>query len=434
MYFPLYIPKSVILGFLIVVGCTLGWMLHVSANEVARAELRAPVMLQSSPTVAGPLPSTRALNSSAAAIKTTRPVDRPTIATSGSPVERLAGDASTVRSTAHIESAPDRSGTVLVGTAGPAVRSGDLPVGDEPTGAPSSAAPLDQAEPTPPLTRTPPAHLAAAPEPMLSVAPQEPTQPSPVTSRSGPQTAAAQPLVLSALPSYIEPIFKPIPSAATRGASFAEWETSRVDVLGRNIMVTFDDSNVFSNRDGKLNTNTGDTDASGLNITDATDSVILGTESADEAPYQTVAAALVDLASDAPGGGLNSDPDDDADDDGDANDPDPGADGLAPAPVTTVTPVPKSTPIATRGHPRSDKRHPGGNAGDRPFATPATGASAAVVASNDDDSQSEEFDFPYVEWTRQISGNAASAVHTDEGTTLASGADDARRRSGRLRR
>ena len=60
MYFPLYIPKSVILGFFIVVGCTLGWMLHGSANEVARAELRAPVMLQSSRTVDGPLPSTRA--------------------------------------------------------------------------------------------------------------------------------------------------------------------------------------------------------------------------------------------------------------------------------------------------------------------------------------------------------------------------------------
>ena len=75
------------------------------------------------------------------------------------------------------------------------------------------------------------------------------------------------------------------------GVAFSEWESYRTDVAGKNIIATTDDSNVFVNRNGNLNGNTGDTDASGLNVTDATDSVILGTESADEAPYQTVAAA-----------------------------------------------------------------------------------------------------------------------------------------------
>jgi hypothetical protein len=38
-------------------------------------------------------------------------------------------------------------------------------------------------------------------------------------------------------------------------------------------------------------------------------------------------------------------------------------------------------------------------------------------------SPEEGFDFPYTTWARQINAGAASAVHTDEGTTLASGAD-----------
>ena len=41
----------------------------------------------------------------------------------------------------------------------------------------------------------------------------------------------------------------------------------------------------------------------------------------------------------------------------------------------------------------------------------------------DEDDPSDGFDFPYIEWMQQISGDRASAVHTDEGTTLASGAD-----------
>ncbi len=156
-----------------------------------------------------------------------------------------------------------------------------------------------------------------------------------------------QPFPLVSPPFFGEQLFKPLPGSKSRGIAFSEWETYRTDVAGRNILVTTDDSNFFRDRNGKINGNTGDTDASGLNVTDATDSVIRGSESADEAPYQTVAAALVDLASDAPGGGLGSDPDDDPDDedDGDANAPDPGAN---PAPPFAM-PTARNDPELRRG-------------------------------------------------------------------------------------
>ena len=148
-------------------------------------------------------------------------------------------------------------------------------------------------------------------------------------------------------------------------------------------IATTDDSNLFLNRDGKLNGNTGDTDASGLNVTDARNSVILGTESADSPPWAD----------------STSDPDDDAgegeedDDESDEADTDTG-DDLARA-AASLGPVP--------------------------------GAFAAVIApvttASAESASSADFDFPYAEWVQQVSGDKASAVHTDEGTTLASGQD-----------
>ena len=97
-------------------------------------------------------------------------------------------------------------------------------------------------------------------------------------------------------PLFAANLWNPLPGATSRGVSFAEWESYRTDVAGRNILVTTDDSNFFRDRYGLINANTGDIDASGLNVIDAADSVIRGSESADEAPWQTMAAALVDLA------------------------------------------------------------------------------------------------------------------------------------------
>jgi hypothetical protein len=180
------------------------------------------------------------------------------------------------------------------------------------------------------------------------------------------------------IPSFFgEDLFKPLPGTKTRGIAFSEWESYRTDVAGRNIIVTTDDSNLFRDRNGKLNGNTGDTDASGLNVTGATDSVILGTESADEAPYQTVGQGVVDIAT-----GKASTPPDPSDDEGDPGDA--GDDG-------------------------SDT-----DTGDE--ASVARAAFIPLAAAAD-----EGFDFPYTAWMSQVGSGAATAIHTDEGTTLASG-------------
>jgi hypothetical protein len=57
-------------------------------------------------------------------------------------------------------------------------------------------------------------------------------------------------------------------------------------------------------------------------------------------------------------------------------------------------------------------------------ASSVPGAAAAFHAFGGDDGDGVAgFDFPYTAWTSQIRGDSASAVHTDDGTTLASGAD-----------
>jgi hypothetical protein len=184
-----------------------------------------------------------------------------------------------------------------------------------------------------------------------------------------------------------------------------EWESYRVDLNGKNVTVAADDSNYFKDRNGAINANTGDTDASGLNITGATDSVIRGSESADEAPFQAAAAAKsIDLEED-------EDEDEDEDEAGDAAAEAEAAfggdDAEASAEVdASTTPGTSADGAATAV------------AGNR-----NTAASAVAVQSSDDDSRDEPFDFPYEAWVGQINGGAASAVNTDEGTTWASGMD-----------
>ena len=67
------------------------------------------------------------------------------------------------------------------------------------------------------------------------------------------------------------------------GSSYAVsgFEDHSVSVLGDDQLVTYDDSNVFINRNGHINANTGDTDSSGLNAVDVTDSRIRSGDSGD---------------------------------------------------------------------------------------------------------------------------------------------------------
>jgi hypothetical protein len=70
----------------------------------------------------------------------------------------------------------------------------------------------------------------------------------------------------------------------TRGGSsvaVSGFEDHSVSVVGDNQLVSYDDSNVFVNRNGKINANTGDTDSSGLNAVDVTDSRVRSGNSGD---------------------------------------------------------------------------------------------------------------------------------------------------------
>jgi hypothetical protein len=218
-------------------------------------------------------------------------------------------------------------------------------------------------------------------------------------------------------------LFAPLPGAQTRGVAISEWESYRTDVAGKDIVVTTDDSNLFRDRNGKLNGNTGDTDASGLNVTDATDSTILGTESADEAPWKTVAEALVDIATSTP---RDEEPSDDEQDVGDDEQPDlelarndrPRASTSVPA-ATLASMAPVRTAALTGAAAAAVVAPPPSEEGDEVD----TDDQQADDADDGDSDEGDGSDFPYVDWIHQASAEHASAVHTDEGTTLASGAD-----------
>ncbi|WP_285104467.1 hypothetical protein [Promicromonospora sp. MEB111] len=68
-----------------------------------------------------------------------------------------------------------------------------------------------------------------------------------------------------------------------QGSSMAisGFEDHSVSVVGSGQIVTYDDSNVFLGRDGRINANTGDTDSSGLNAVDVTGSVVRSGNSGD---------------------------------------------------------------------------------------------------------------------------------------------------------
>lgn len=81
-----------------------------------------------------------------------------------------------------------------------------------------------------------------------------------------------------------------------RGMSVSGYENHSVRVTGEGHVAAYDDSNLFVDRDGNLNANTGDTDSSGLNAVDVTGSTVgsgTHTEEAEEsdAPADRLATA-----------------------------------------------------------------------------------------------------------------------------------------------
>jgi hypothetical protein len=68
---------------------------------------------------------------------------------------------------------------------------------------------------------------------------------------------------------------------ADRNVAISGFEDHSVSVIGADQIVTYDDSNVFIDRDGQINANTGDTDSSGLNAVDVVGSVVESGNSGD---------------------------------------------------------------------------------------------------------------------------------------------------------
>jgi hypothetical protein len=156
-----------------------------------------------------------------------------------------------------------------------------------------------------------------------SAAEPSPTQPG---SPTGPQSSVST--VTTATP----------PAGGgpgTRSVAIAGYEDKSLDVAGNGNLLTSNDSNLFYQRTGHLNGNTGDTDTSGLNVVDATRSRVVSGNS--QAPPPDPAP------SDQPG--VTSSPE---------------AAAPAPAPGTAPTPA----PVSSAGAP-----------------APAPGAATASVAS-----------------------------------------------------
>jgi hypothetical protein len=74
--------------------------------------------------------------------------------------------------------------------------------------------------------------------------------------------------------------------ANSRAIGIAGYEDHSVDITGSDNLATYDDSNLFFNRYGALNGNTGDTDTSGLNVVDSVGSRVRSGDSgnSDETP------------------------------------------------------------------------------------------------------------------------------------------------------
>jgi hypothetical protein len=447
----IYIPKWLIAAFLAAVGCAAGWMF--GAADLVTASLGSPgPAADSAPPAAH---DAEAAQAAPAAARNTGGSDQaaPAAATAARPAPEpaLQGAASTVNSTVRITSAADdHRGEAM--TPNSTVRIVSTPDGNQgeaatpnsnvridavvsesngagsPASTPAASTPASTtARPSPTGGPAQPANSGVVTAPMgariaAPAAPPVTAPPQIATPRSSPVTGLGswgppQPLPpLVPPPFFAENLWNPLPGAQSRGVAFSEWESYRTDVAGRNILVTTDDSNFFRDRNGKINGNTGDVDASGLNVVGAVDSFIRGSESADEAPWQTMAAALVDLAGGGngttpppPGNGTPPPPGngngDEADDDEDVDEfqeaDEPNGD------VAPGTPTQPGTQPTQGSHPTT------------PAPTPTPTPPVTPPPSNGGDG----FDFPYESWVENATADHATAVHTDEGTTLASGSD-----------
>jgi hypothetical protein len=76
------------------------------------------------------------------------------------------------------------------------------------------------------------------------------------------------------------------PHLGDRAAAIAGYENHSVNVAGNDQIVTYDDSNVYVDRNGEIMGNTGDTDSTGLNALYVVRSFVRSGDSADAPPGQ----------------------------------------------------------------------------------------------------------------------------------------------------
>ena len=223
---------------------------------------------------------------------------------------------------------------------------------------------------------------------------------------AGVSTTSAQGVISGGSYADVPSNISPLASAfalytANRTADVAGFEDHSVLVRGLSNIVTYDDSNVFMNRDGKINANTGDTDSAGLNAI----AVLRSTVSAgphcddgcdDESIIQAEAGVFdegdvaidgngnVVWAPDAPNESPTDDdsqddslPQDNGDDDDSAGDESPDGDVSDP-----------EEPAETRDE--ADTTRPDADTGVDPVGTPADGS--LTVGGDGIDDLSERVD------------------------------------------
>ncbi len=84
-----------------------------------------------------------------------------------------------------------------------------------------------------------------------------------------------------------------------RGTALSGFEDHSVSVLGDDQIVTYDDSNVFIDRKGEINANTGDTDSSGLNAVDVGASTVRAGNSGDSEGVEAAESPAEEVAEEA---------------------------------------------------------------------------------------------------------------------------------------
>ncbi|TYK53219.1 hypothetical protein [Actinomadura decatromicini] len=118
----------------------------------------------------------------------------------------------------------------------------------------------------PPATPTDPAPVVTSPQPPAQTGQ---TSLDPAGSRVAKPGPVRKTRTRAATPQFPVPV-----SGKGQSTAISGYEDHSVNVSGEDQIAVYDDSNLFVNRNGRLNANTGDTDSSGLNAVDVSGSTV----------------------------------------------------------------------------------------------------------------------------------------------------------------